>query len=116
MLGEADEIALDGGGSRRVGDEPGGVDVVRGEGGAEGGRGLVVAGDAEGPDLAAERDEIEADIGGAAGASFGSADIEDGNGGIAGESFGVAIDKLVEHEVADDENTERTPVPECAQQ
>jgi hypothetical protein len=109
-LSEADEVLLDGGWTGGVRDEALRIDVQGFEGLAEGSACGVIAGNAEGGDCAAERGEVEADIGSAAGVVGAGADVEDGDGGIGGEAFGIAVDLLVEHEVADDQGAERLPV------
>jgi hypothetical protein len=42
--------------------------------------------------------------------------VEDGDGGIGGEAFGIAVDLLVEHEVADDQGAEGFPVGEVVEE
>ena len=56
---------------------------------------------------------LEAAVGGVVGAA---ADMEDGDGGIGGEALGIAVELLVEHEVANDQGGEGVPVGEVVEE
>ena len=61
-------------------------------------------------------DQIHADIGGPAGGFDGPPSGQDGHRGVVGEALGIAVDELVEHEIADDKRADRLPVSEFVQQ
>ncbi len=56
--------------------------------------------------LAAEAGEVHGDVGGAAGSLVAVRVAEDGDGGFGGDAVDVADDVAIEHEVADDEDTD----------
>ena len=104
VLRQTDQRALDRCRARAIGHKPAAPDALTLERLAQPPTLVVIAGDTKHRNLAAHGDEIQADVGRSARAMLGAFDVQHGR--IVAEPVRVAVEKLVEHQIAHHERPE----------
>ena len=77
---------------------------------------MIDADDPDCGDIAVHRVEVKTQVRGTSGLVLLFGHMEDGDWRIWGEAIGIAVELLIEHEVADNDCVERFPVGESGEE